>query len=80
MKRVGDYFIQIKHSVRVKYDGEHYKREETITNGRISYSWTWMERDGNGHWHEIEYVGDKKLLNKLNKAYKDMSYSEMFKK
>lgn len=79
MKKVGDYFVQIKHIVFVEHKGQTYTREENIINGKISLIWTLNQKNQHGTWDSVNYVTNQDLLNELNKAYSDMSYSENFK-
>jgi hypothetical protein len=70
---------KIKHIVFVEHKGQTYTREENIINGKIILVWTLKQKNQHGTWDMVDYVTNQDLLNELNKAYSDMSYSENFK-
>jgi hypothetical protein len=77
MKRDGEYFVKITHSVYVLYKGKKYEREECIINGQVSLQWkTWknIDDDYNKYWN----IGTQEEINELNIAYTNMSYLENF--
>jgi hypothetical protein len=79
MERIGNYFVQITHFVYLNYEGNKYKRQEDIINGKVFLQWCkYYSFDYNDN--KYNYVTNQKDIDKLNKAYADMSYQENFKK